>query len=191
MEQLLELDHELFLFLNNLGSPAWDDFWNFITNKWSSIPLYAFLVYLIYRSFGVKGMAVTLLLVAVLITITDQLANIFKDGFERERPCRQEGVMEYARFVAVRCGKYGYFSAHAASSAAVAVFLGFILKPYYYKLIYFLIVWCLMVAYSRIYVGVHYPLDILTGFIIGGSFGLLFYKLHVYILNKYFSDSVA
>ena len=189
MEQLLELDHELFLFLNNLGSTAWDDFWNFITNKWSSIPLYAVLLYLIYRSFGLKGMAVTLVMVAGLITITDQLANVFKAGFERARPCGQEGVMEYARFVAVRCGKYGYFSAHAASSAALTMFLGFAMRPHYPKLLYFLIFWALMVAYSRIYVGVHYPLDILTGFLIGGGFGFLFYKLQVFILNKYFSNT--
>ncbi|WP_424494794.1 phosphatase PAP2 family protein [Salinimicrobium sp. GXAS 041] len=191
MEQILELDHELFLFLNNLGSPAWDAFWNFITNKWSSIPLYAVLLYLIYRSFGLKGMAVTLVLVAGLISITDQLANVFKAGFERARPCRQEGVMEYARFVAVRCGKYGYFSAHAASSAALTMFLGFAMKTNYPKLLYFLMVWALMVAYSRIYVGVHYPLDIFTGFLIGGGFGFLFYKLHAFILEKYFNHSGA
>lgn len=190
MEQILELDHELFLFLNNLGSPAWDSFWNFVTNKWSSIPLYAVLLYLIYRTFGLKGMGITLLLIAGLITITDQLANVFKHGFERARPCGQEGVMEYARFVAVRCGRYGYFSAHAASSAAVTAFVGLALRQKYPKMIYVLIVWALMVAYSRIYVGVHYPLDILTGILIGTGFGYLFYRLQQFLLRKYASDTV-
>lgn len=188
MEQILELDHELFLFLNNLGSPAWDSFWNFVTNKWSSIPLYAVLLYLIYRTFGLKGMGITLLLIAGLITITDQLANVFKHGFERARPCGQEGVMEYARFVAVRCGRYGYFSAHAASSAAVTVFVGLALRPKYPKMIYVLIVWALMVAYSRIYVGVHYPLDVITGILIGTGFGFLFYRLQQFLLRKYAPD---
>lgn len=185
MEQLIEYDQELFLFLNNLGNSSWDAFWNFVTNKWSSIPFYAVLVYLLYKSLGWKGTALTLVLIAGLITVTDQLANVFKSGFERFRPCGQEGVMEYARFVAVRCGKYGYFSAHAASSAAVVVYIGGILRPYYPKLLYVLIVWALMVAYSRIYVGVHYPLDILTGMLIGGGFGYLFYRLQQYFLKKY------
>ena len=185
MEQLLELDHQIFIYLNNLGNSTWDSFWNFVTNKWSSIPLYAVLVYLIYRALGLKGTLITLVLIAGLITVTDQLANVFKDYFERRRPCGQEGVMEHARFVAVRCGKYGYFSAHAASSAALTIFLGLVLKPAFPKLIYFLIIWSLMVSYSRIYVGVHYPLDILTGFLIGGGFGYLFYKLERFLEKKY------
>lgn len=187
MEQLLELDHKLFLFLNNLGSQAWDDFWNFITNKWSSIPLYMVLLYFIYVTFGFRGMAVTLLLVAGLIAITDQLANVFKHGFERARPCGQEGIKEYTRFVAVRCGRYGYFSAHAASSAAVTAFIGLALRKSYPNLIYVLIIWSLMVAYSRIYVGVHYPLDVTTGILIGAGFGFLFYRLHQFLLERYIS----
>ncbi len=54
MEHLVELDHEIFLFLNNLGNPAWDDFWNFITNKFASIPFYALLVFFLYRALGIK-----------------------------------------------------------------------------------------------------------------------------------------
>lgn len=185
MEQLVELDQELFLFLNNLGTPAWDNFWNILTHKWTSIPLYIVLIYLLYRSLGTKGAIITVLLVAGMITITDQLANVFKDGFERLRPCRQEGVMEYARFVAIRCGKFGYFSAHAASSAALTIYLGLILKPYYKMLLYILIFWALMVAYSRIYIGVHYPGDILTGMLLGSGIGYIFYLVQQRLLRRY------
>lgn len=189
MEQLIELDRELFLFLNNLGNPAWDDFWNILTNKWSSIPLYAFLIYLLYRSLGAKGAIITVILVAGMITITDQLANVFKDGFQRPRPCRQEGVMEFARFVAVRCGSYGYFSAHAASSAALTIYMGFILKPFYSRMLYVLIFWALMVAYSRIYVGVHYPGDVLTGMLLGSIIGWIFYILQQRLMKKYVAET--
>lgn len=191
MEQLVELDREIFLFLNNLGNPAWDDFWNFITNKFASIPFYALLVFFLYKSLGWKKTLLSLLLVAAVITSTDQLSNIFKHFFERPRPCRQEGVMEYARFVAVRCGRFGYFSAHAASSAALVLFLGLILRNYWKHIFAVLIVWGLLVSYSRIYIGVHYPGDILTGWVIGMGIGYLFYRLFRFLLKKYFSPSVA
>lgn len=188
MEQLVELDHEFFLYLNNLGSAAWDPFWRFITDKFSAIPFYGFLVFLLYKSLGLKKTFLTLLFVAGLITLTDQFANLFKHYFQRPRPCGQEGVMETARFVAVRCGRYGFFSAHAASSAALAVFLGLILRQSWRGILIVLIVWALLVSYSRIYLGVHYPGDILTGWFFGILFGYLFYRLHQYIFRKYFSS---
>lgn len=178
MEELLYLDHQVFIYLNNLGNSSWDGFWNFITNKWTSIPLYGFFVFLLFKSFGWKTVVSALLLIAVMITLTDQLSNLFKDGFQRLRPCRQEGVMEYTRFVAVRCGVYGYFSAHAASSTALVVFLGSLFKSRYPRVVIGLIIWGLMVSYSRIYVGVHYPSDVLTGMILGSGIGYLLYRVH-------------
>lgn len=191
MEQLAELDRELFLFLNNLGNPSWDDFWNFVTNKFASIPFYALLVFFLYKAQGLKRTLLTLVFVAVLITLTDQLANLFKHFFERLRPCRQEGVMEYARFVAVRCGRFGYFSAHAASSAALAVFLGLNLRNYWQHIFPVLIFWALLVSYSRIYIGVHYPGDILTGWIVGLLIGSLLFLLYRYLLKRFFVNPVT
>lgn len=185
MEQLVHLDRELFLFLNNLGSEQWDWFWIALSDKWMAIPLYAFLLYLIFRKFGVKPALVTMVVIALMIAASDQLANVFKHGFERPRPCGQEGVKELARFVAERCGPYGFYSAHASSSMAAVVFVGLLFKRVYPKLIYFLAIWGILVSYSRIYLGVHYPGDVLTGMCIGSLLGFLFYKLQQYAITKF------
>jgi len=184
MEKLAELDRELFLFLNNLGSEQWDWMWIAISDKWMAIPLYAILLYLIFRKFGWRPTLITMVVITLLITATDQLANLFKHGFERPRPCRQEGVMEYARYVAERCGRFGYFSAHAANSTGVAVFLSLLFRKHYPRLFIFLLIWAVVVSYSRIYLGVHYPGDVITGMLIGAIFGVLFHLLRKFLTAK-------
>ncbi|GGD96329.1 phosphatase PAP2 family protein [Planktosalinus lacus] len=188
LEQLLQLDEQLFIFLNSLGSERWDSLWLFITHKFSWIPFYALLLYLVYRNFGLKNTLIVMVLVAVLITATDQLANLFKNGFERPRPCRVEHLQEVIRYVAPRCGRFGYFSAHAASSMALAVFLGLLFRRIYKYLPFILLFYAGIVGYSRIYVGVHYPLDTLTGMVIGALLGTLIYgaarKLNVSVQLK-------
>jgi undecaprenyl-diphosphatase len=182
LDQLLQYDTELFLFLNNLGSESWDGFWLFITHKFASIPLYLVLLYLVYHNFKLKGTLIILVLVALMITATDQLANLFKYVLiERPRPCRVEALKDQMRMVADGCGRFGYFSAHAASSMAVAVFVGLLLRKAFKYLPFLLLFWAVIIAYSRIYVGVHYPLDIITGMFFGGVMGWIFYKLWKYL----------
>ncbi|WP_308992043.1 phosphatase PAP2 family protein [Mariniflexile litorale] len=185
IEKLLEYDTQLFLFLNNLGSPTWDRLWLLITHEVTFVPLYAILLFLLHKKYGLKALLIFVILVALMITFTDQITNVFKRGFVRPRPCGEANLIDHMRFIAVRCGKYGFFSGHASNSMAAAVFAGLMLRPYYKNLIFILLFWSAVVAYSRIYVGVHYPLDLLCGATFGALVGFLFYKLAQYNLKRF------
>lgn len=185
IDQLLKYDTELFLFLNNLGSTTWDSLWLAITNKFifGSI-LGVLLIFLFQKKFGWKGVLLLMVVCALMITFTDQITNVFKRGFERPRPCGNLDIVDQMRFIAVRCGKYGFFSGHSSNSMAVAIFGGLLLRQHYKNLIYLLIIVSFIVAYSRIYLGVHYPLDIVCGLTFGAISGFLFYKLSQYLLKR-------
>jgi len=188
IETLLEYDKELFLFLNNMGTPTWDGLWLLITNKFTFIPLYAVLLFFIYKKMGAKSLLLCVLIIVLMITFTDQITNVFKRGFERLRPCGDDSVNEQMRFIAVRCGRYGFFSGHSSNSMAAAVFGGLLLRPYFKNLIFILLFWSAMVAYSRIYVGVHFPLDIVCGMAFGGLSGFMFYKLKNYLEKRFINQ---
>jgi undecaprenyl-diphosphatase len=185
LEQILQYDTELFLYLNNLGTEPWDGLWLVITNKLTFIPLYALLLYVIYKKYGAKPLLLMVVLIALMITFTDQITNVFKRGFMRPRPCGAEDLVDYVRFIAPRCGKYGFFSGHSSNSMAAAVFGGLILRPYFKQLIFLLLFWSFLVAYSRIYVGVHYPLDIICGMAFGAISGFMFYKLYGLLSQRF------
>ena len=185
LEELIQYDTDVFLYLNNLGTDTWDGFWLFVTNKVSSIPLYIVLLLLAYKQVGLKKTLLILVSVGVLIGATDQLANFFKYGVARLRPCHNPDIDGFVRLVKSSCGgKYGYFSAHAANSFAVAIFFGNLLKDKFKYIKYLLIVWAAFVAYSRIYIGVHYTLDVATGILIGTFMGFVFYKLMQLMANR-------
>ena len=187
LDSLLSKDIELLLYLNNLGTLQWDGFWLFVTNKFSAIPLYLVLLFFTYKQYGLKKTVIVVLFVALLITISDQTSNLFKYGFKRLRPCHDEDIAHLVRLVKSRCGGlYAYFSAHAANAMAIAVFFGLLLKSKRSYLLPILVLWAILVAYSRIYIGVHFPLDVLTGMFFGVLYALILYKIWSLVLKKYF-----
>ena len=185
-EELVHLDKELFLYLNNLGNDGWDDFWMFITGKFNWIPLYLALLVLSFKTLGKNRTLVLLAAVGIMILCTDQLSNFFKFGVQRLRPCYDPDLDGLARLVKNSCGgKFGYFSGHATNSFAVAAFFTYLLGKKWRLLGVLLMLWALLVAYSRIYVGVHFPLDVISGTVIGLILGWLFAKLYIFAIHKY------
>ncbi|MBL7561058.1 phosphatase PAP2 family protein [Olleya sp. YSTF-M6] len=187
LDQLVQYDKELFLFLNNLGSTSWDAFWVFYTDKVHWVPFYVILLFLMYKKLNTKMFVLTLVVIALMILFTDQVTNLFKKVLvKRLRPCHEDELVQAMRLLKSWCGgQYGYFSGHASNSMAVAIFSGLMLRYKYKYLIYFLIIWALAMAYSRIYIGVHYPLDVVSGMIFGALSGYLFYKLDKYLQSRF------
>lgn len=183
MEQLLNLDKELFLFLNTLGSEPFDAFWKAITKQLNWTPFFIGVFYLIQKKVGWKGLGIIILFLAALITFTDQITNLFKYSFERLRPCNNPEFDGIMRKVITR-KSFGFFSGHASNSFATTTFIVLIIRKYY-KHTYLLYLFPLIFAYSRIYLGLHYPLDILSGYVAGGIFGFVFYRLYALLVRKY------
>ena len=184
IEHLLNHDAELFLYLNNLGTPMWDHFWLIITNKLTFIPLYALLLFILYRKVGFKSTLVTVVIITLMILFTDQITNLFKYGFKRLRPYHTPYVMDHMRCVAKGHSMYGFFSGHASNTMSAAVFVGLLLRSYYKRSCVLLLLWSIVVGYSRIYVGAHYPLDVFCGALFGVFSGWLWFKICNYFNLK-------
>ena len=184
LEKILSLDEHLFIFLNGLGSESYDGLWLILTKQTSWIPLFLFLLYLIFKKLGAKQALYLVLFVAVLIVLNDQTANVFKNGFQRLRPCNNPEINSFIRIVQSRTS-FSFFSGHAASSMGVTTFLYLIFKKDF-KYLWLLFLWPLIFAYSRIYLGLHYPLDIICGYFFGAIMGFLMFKLYQIAQKKIF-----
>jgi len=184
LEKILSLDTELFIYLNSMGSETYDGLWLMITKQINWLPLFLLLGYLIFKKLGIKQTLYLLLFIAVLLAITDQTTNLFKNGFQRLRPCNNPEINSFIRVVQVR-NSFSFFSGHAANTMAVASFL-YLIMHRYYKYFGLLFLWPLIFAYSRIYLGLHYPIDIISGYLFGFVFGFSMFKIYQAVKQKYF-----
>ncbi len=193
MHSILELlkNYETgpFLFLNEgFRSSFMDSLMWWASNRFIWIPLYVFFTWMVYQKYP-KNFWMFVIACALLILLNDQTCNLFKLGFERLRPTRDPDIGAFVDTVkGYTGGKYGFYSAHAACSFAVAMFAVTLRDDIYKLMIPIAFGYAVIVSYSRIYLGVHYPSDIVTGVIVGTFTGWLFaewYKrLYNYMLNK-------
>ncbi len=182
LEYLKEIDQQLFLYLNGIHSPAWDTIMFYISDKFIWVPFYLLLVGFIIYKFKKKAV-VTIVFAILLITLIDQLAvHLFKEVFERLRPCHNPEISHLVHLVKDHCGgKYGFVSNHAANTFGLAMFTTFLFRNARYT--FFIFLWASIVSYSRIYLGVHYPGDVLGGAVFGILLGYLIFYLYRQLLG--------
>ena len=186
LEEIVDFDKVVFLYLNSLGSDNFDFYWLLITNKFSNFIIYLSLLLVVYRRYGKTNALIIFLLALFLVAIVDQTTNISKLFFARPRPCYDEQISLLSRLVTTNCGgKFSFFSGHASNSFALATFFSYIFNKS--KLLKTVILFlALLVAYSRIYVGVHYPMDVIIGILYGTFFSIIY----TYIIKKYLKNRI-
>jgi len=146
------------------------------------IPLYLVFLYLIIRQYKWKGIMV-IVLAALMILVSDQLANLIKDIFQRLRPSNEPGLMVHL-VNAYKGGEYGFYSSHATNTASIAVFMIVLVRKRFRWIWIIAIPWALLMSYTRIYLGVHFPGDTLAGIVMGSLIGLFFGRMVIYFLSQ-------
>ena len=190
MHEIIQEDQQVFLYLNNLGSSSFDQFWILLSETWIWIPLYIIFLYLLYKNFQLRSLLFILIFIAIGVTVSDQLAGIFKTGISRFRPCHDpvlDGLMRK-----VKCGRqFGFYSGHASNTFFIATFMSILLRKKYKFLSIILLIWATIVSYSRIYLGVHFPLDIIMGALMGFFLGGFFATISQNVIRKQNSNRTS
>jgi len=173
IDALNQVDQQLFLRLNGPVSPFIDQLMFAISGRLEWIPLYVILLVFIIRKYRWNSVWI-LVAVVVLITLSDQLANVLKDGVKRFRPCKDPDIGHLVHTVNDYCrSSYGFVSGHAANSFALATFISLLFPRRW--VIAAMVFWAVLVSYSRIYLGVHYPGDVMGGWILGALIAFVLY----------------
>lgn len=175
MDQITEWDKELFLYLNGLNTGNWDTFWLLVTHIENWIPLYVIFFVLFWKTLSRKRALLATLFTFILTGCTLGITTIVKNSVTRLRPSNAPELDGLVR-VLQDSPDFSFFSGHSAVSFAITVFIVLVLKSHT-KWIWLLFIWPLLFAISRIFVGVHYPGDLLIGAIVGTLLGITTWKL--------------
>jgi membrane-associated phospholipid phosphatase len=172
-QRLEDWDKWLFIKLNSQWTnPVFDTILPYFRDPSFWVPVYLFILVFIALNYGQKGIWWSLVFICT-IALTDMIGNqVFKEGFKRIRPCGDIEFMDHVRLLLKQCGSgYSFVSNHAANHFGMASFAVFTFKGVFKKWIYLAYLWAFFIAYAQVYVGVHYPLDVLGGGLLGVSIG--------------------
>lgn len=178
IESINQIDIAIFLKINNFHSPFFDWLMYWLSNKWIWIPAYLIILFYIFKTR--KNYKAILICIGLLIPCADMTSSlVLKPLIERPRPCHQPEIFTKMKLVGDCGGKYGFVSSHAANTFAIATFIFLLFSAQKIWILGFL--WAFLIAYSRVYLGVHFPLDVFFGAIIGIFYA---YFIHKMVLPK-------
>lgn len=183
LETINQIDQSIFFFFNGMHSPFWDDVMYLFTRTEIWLIFYFCIGYFIIKKYRMKAVGI-LILLAITILISDQFSTFIKETVQRLRPTHDPVIQDLVHNVYRKGGQFGFFSSHATNVFALGMFTSKLFRNSRYSLLIFL--WALLVSYTRIYLGVHYPFDILTGIIVGLLIGYFMFKLLLWIEINFF-----
>jgi undecaprenyl-diphosphatase len=187
LNKLIELDRQLFLFLNSLHGTWADQPMYYISSEWLWIPLYGFFIYLIIKKLKSKAW-LSIISIIIAVVISDQVSTQIKKGVQRFRPTHDLVLSEKVHTVNNYLGgNYGFVSSHASNTFCVALLVTLVLETSVFST-FLIFIWAFLVSYSRIYLGVHFPLDIIFGAILGMFIAFLLFLLIKRYKNNFFSE---
>lgn len=188
---IIEIDTDIFLSINQMHSTFFDHFMSTYSGKWVWIPMYAAIWYVMLRNFHWKVTLLCMIGLALTITFADQVcATLMRPYVERLRPSNLNNPLsEMVHIVnGRRGGRFGFPSCHAANSFGPAFFIFFLFRKRWLTL--FMMAWALLTCYSRVYLGVHYPGDLLVGTLVGLTGAYLIYRLFVKVSGHKHAERV-